>query len=300
MSLVVLITVLAFFETDFSSVAYSGPAAAAHGSVPPGRVDAGKMYQWPRRNMKYEPMSGRFPTPDGFKRVAVERNGYAYWLRHLPLLPAGTEVRDYRGNVLKSSSRVSAAVVDLDTGKRDLQQCIDTIMRLRAEYFWWKGEADRTFFRYAGGKYVGWKHWRAGLRPEYKDRKTVFRRSGAKGASRKNFESFMTFMFAMTGTMHHVREPRVAFENMQAGDFFIHSPPRPGSLGHAVVILDLARCPKGRVKALIGQGYTPAQDLHVLKTPEGKDWYELNPDGAIPTPLWPVPFKWKDLARFRY
>ena len=80
----------------------------------------------------------------------------------------------------------------------------------------------------------------------------------------------------------------------------MNPPPRAGALGHAVVVLDLASDKKGTKAALIGEGYTPAQDFHVLKTPKGKTWYILDPAAAVSTPQWPVAFKWKDLARFRY
>jgi|AMFO01.1.fsa_nt_gi hypothetical protein len=104
----------------------------------------------------------------------------------------------------------------------------------------------------------------------------------------------------MTGTMHHVLEPRVRFAHLRAGDFFIQPPPSPGSLGHAVVILDLARDPRGRLRALLGEGYTPAQDFHVLWAPGGGAWYRLAPHRGVQTPLWPVPFTFTQLRRFRY
>ena len=266
----------------------------------PSVKKASQMYPWPRKNKSYQPLSKRLRVPAGFKRVTVNKGSYAHWLRHLPLRKKGTSVRDYSGRVLGASSAHSSAVVDLDVGKRDLQQCVDTLLRLRGEYLWWRGKKNKIAFRYAGGKYFGWRHWKAGLRPKRKRRKTFFKPGGRRGSSRKRFRAYLTFMFAMTGTMHHVREPRVKFKDMQAGDFFINPPPRSGALGHAVVILDLAKDAKGRTKALIGEGYTPAQDFHILKTPSGKRWYDLDPGVAVQTPQWPVAFKWKDLARFRY
>lgn len=297
--LVALVFTLLLASAVLSSPAMSKNSRVTVSKMVPGKAAAAKMYPWPRRNENYEPLSKRATPPAGFKRVKVGKDSYAYWLRHLPLLPKGAKVKDYKGSVLRSSSAVSWAVVDLDVGKRDLQQCIDVLMRLRAEYLWWSGKKDKIAFRYAGGKYVGWKHWRAGLRPKRRRRKTVLERGGRRGSSRKSFRAYLTFMFAMTGTMHHVSEPRVDFNDMKAGDFFIQPPPRPGSLGHAVVILDLARNSKGEVRALIGEGFTPAQDFHLLKAPDGERWYKLKSGSKVRTPQW-SPFKWSDLARFRY
>jgi hypothetical protein len=267
---------------------------------PPSDARAKKLYPWPRRREGYEPLSERLATPSGYTRVEVAKGSYQYWLRHLPLLPAGTKVRDYRGEVLSGSTSASSAVVDLDVGKRDLQQCIDTILRLRAEYLWWAGRRSKIKFRYAGGRYFGWAHWKKGLLPKRRRRRTVFVQRSARSSSRKSFRRYLTYMFAMTGTMHHVKAPRVKPKDLRAGDFFVHPPPRSGALGHAVVILDVARSESGSRVALIGEGYTPAQDLHVLRTPSGGVWYELDPARPVQTPQWPAPFRWKDLARFKH
>jgi hypothetical protein len=245
-------------------------------------------------------------TPAGFRRVRVASGSYAHWLRHLPLRKPGTPVRDHRGAKLPSSTAVAEAVVDLDVGRRDLQQCVDTLIRLRAEYHWWKKQPHRARFRYAGGRYFGWAQWARGIRPRRRDGRIVYERRAHRSLSRKNFRRYLTFMFAMTGTMHNVREPRVPFARMEAGHFFIQPPPRPGLLGHAVVILDVARPvgsrdrDRGRLRALLGEGFTPAQSFHVLQAPHGGAWFTLDPKKPVQTPLWGPPFQWSQLRRFRY
>lgn len=47
--------------------------------------------------------------------------------------------------------REEAAVIDIDVEKRDLQQCADAVMRLRAEWLWSIGTKDRIAFNYTGG-----------------------------------------------------------------------------------------------------------------------------------------------------
>lgn len=208
-------------------------------------------------------------------------------------------MRDHRGALLAASTAAAAAVVDLDVGKRDLQQCLDTLIRLRAEYWWWRGQQRRIRFRYSGGRYFGWDQWRRGIRPKQQGRRVIYVKRRRADSSRKNFRRYLTFMFAMTGTIHNTRERKVAFKDLEAGDFFIQPPPRPGYLGHAVVILDVARNAAGQTRALLGEGYTPAQDLHVLKAPGGGAWYALRPDQSVKTPQWPA-FSWSELRRFRY
>jgi hypothetical protein len=231
--------------------------------------------------------------------VSLEAGSYALWLRHLPLLGPGTSVRDYAGAVLPSSTAAAAAVVDLDVGKRDLQQCMDTLIRLRGEYLWWQRQAHRASFRYAGGRYFGYADWARGIRPVKKGPRIVFEKTARAWSSRQSFEKYLVFMFAMTGTAHNVAEPQVPFARLEAGHFFVQPPPGPGALGHAVVILDVARNASGEVRALLGEGYTPAQDMHVLRAPGGGAWYRLVPGRGVKTPLWPE-FSWAELRRFRH
>ena len=82
----------------------------------------------------------RFSAAGGLTRVAVAPGSFGDWLRHLPLLPPGAPVHLFDGR-LKPRQDVHAAVVDLDVGTRDLQQCADAVMRLRAEYLFASGAA---------------------------------------------------------------------------------------------------------------------------------------------------------------
>jgi hypothetical protein len=103
-------------------------------------------------------------------------------------------------------------------------------------------------------------------------------------------------MFAWTGTVHQVGEQRVPRKRLAIGDFFVQA----GSPGHAVIVLDLARDKRGRLVGIVGQGFMPAQDLHVLRSASGTVWFPL--DGSVTeirTPLW-RPFSWRDLRRFRH
>lgn len=266
----------------------------------PTVAEAKKRYPWARRRTGYESLATRFPAPAGFTRVTVKAGSYADWLRHLPLLAKGTAVKSYAGRILTGATAAARAVIDLDVGKRDLQQCMDTIMRVRGEYFWWKKKAGRTKFRYAGGKYFGWSQYARGIRPKRKGRRIVYKTGYRAGYGRKHFRRYLTFMFMMTGTMHNVREPNVKFADLAAGHFFIQPPPSPGYLGHAVVVLDVAKNAAGEVRALIGEGYTPAQDFHVTKAPQGGVWYRLSASNPVQTPQWSAPFKWTQFRRFRY
>jgi len=258
------------------------------------------MYAWPRRAAAYESWCARHPAPAGFTRVTAAPGTYAHWLRHLPALPAGTPVKDYLGSSLPSATAMTLSVIDLDVGTQDLQQCMDTIIRLRGEWHWWRGTSDAVKFRYAGGLYFGFADWRAGLRPEKVGGRTRLEPKAAAASGRKSFEKYLRFMFAMTGTAHNNTEQPVTAAQLAPGDFFIEPSPSAAVLGHALIVLDVARDAKGALRAVIAQGYTPARDLHVLRAPDGTAWFALDPAQPVSFPSWGNPFGWNQVMRFRY
>ncbi len=280
-----------------SLLALASTAGAAPAPSAPMPAEAARLYRWPRRAAGYAPLSARLPPPAGFALDAAAPGSYAAWLRHLPLLPTGTPVRSFAGRTIVAAGNASlAAVVDLDLSPHDRQQCADTIMRLRGEYLFSVGKAAETRFLWAGGKRFGFAEWRRGLRPEKQGRGWSFEAKAPASDGYKAFRSYLEFMFSWTGTLHQAGEPAVRFADLRAGDFLI----KGGSPGHAVIILDLARDAGGRVRALIGQGFMPAQDLHVLRGSDGSAWFELRADRPIAIPLWWGSFSWAQLRRFRY
>jgi hypothetical protein len=259
--------------------------------------EAAELYRWSRRAKTYDCLARRFPPPTGHARVQTPKGSYAEWLRHLPLLPPGTPVLSYRRSViLPSTNPALAAVVDLDVGTRDRQQCVDTIMRLRGEYLFSRGTPDSARFLWAGGKRFGYSEWRQGIRPVRQARTWLFERRTSPTEGYRSYRWYLDYMFSWTGTIHQTGEPRVRSEEIRGGDFFVQG----GSPGHAVVVLDLARSEAGSLKALLAQGYMPAQDLHLLRSSRDSAWFSLEPPAPVSTPLWGRPFQWAELRRFRY
>ncbi len=267
---------------------------------PPTAEKARRMYRWARRAARYEPLAQRIPPPTSFRRVPAPRGTYTYWLRHLPLLPRGTPVRTFDGRlVAPASAPWLAAVVDLDVGRRDLQQCWDSILRLQAEYLWQAGPEARRRIRFPFGRgvpWLSWTRWAAGWRPRREGKRWKLVRRARPSWSRRNFRRYLTYLFAWTGTIHAHRTKRVRLQDVRPGDFFVAS----GSPGHAVMVLDLARDRSGRLVALIGQGFMPAQDFHVLAAPGPlRPWYLLLPRSGpgIPVQVWGI-LPWNSLRRF--
>ena len=225
----------------------------------------------------------RFSPPDGFTRDTAEPDSFAAWLRGLPLKPPGSPVRLYDGR-LKGRQDVHAAVVDIDVGKRDLQQCADAVMRLRSEYLWASGHADDIAFHFTSGDLASWSRWRAGWRPVVAGSKVTWTKRAASDASRDTYHGYLDIVFNYAGTASLEKELR-RDTRVDPGDVFF----RGGFPGHAVIVLDVAVAPDGQRAFLLGQSYMPAQEIHVLKNPRDpamSPWYVAPFSGSLVTPEW--------------
>jgi hypothetical protein len=223
-------------------------------------------------------LAARFAPPPGAERVPLAPGSFGDWLRHLPLRPPSEPVRLYNGDK-KARQDVHAAVVDLDVGTRDLQQCADAVMRLRAEYLYSLDRPVRFHPEPGKPRELAW--------------------SG--GRDRARFQKFLTRLFADAGSASLAAElPTVSGRAPAPGDVLIQG----GYPGHAILILDAAVGADGRRWLLLGQSYMPAQDFHVLKNfgdPARSPWYDaaaLDGAGGLRTPEWPRPFFARDLRRF--
>jgi hypothetical protein len=195
------------------------------------------------------------------------------------------------------SAEVYAAVLDIDVGDRDLQQCADAVMRLRAEYLYSKGEFDKIHFNFTNGFKVEYTKWIQGYRIAISGNKTSWVKKTGVNKDYESFRKYLDIVFAYAGTASLAKELNpVALEEMQIGDVFI----KGGSPGHCVVIVDMAKNKEtGETLFLLAQSYMPAQDIHLLKNPnnhEGNPWYSLKVGEDLDTPEWD--FTAEQLMRF--
>lgn len=230
----------------------------------------------------------RVPTPPGWKRLKVEPESFAAWLRRLPVKPGRPKVHLHDGKS-KGNQEAHFVVLDVDTGRRDLQQCADAAMRLRAEYQRQAGRESEICFRFTDGTAARWTDWREGLRPKLVGRKLSWERRAPTDAGYTSFRRYLDVVFCYAGTASLVREmDRVGDpRRLEAGDVFIQG----GSPGHAVIVVDVAEDTTGRRAVLLAQSYMPAQDIHVLRNPASPDspWYVIEGDAPLATPEWDFP-----------
>lgn len=216
---------------------------------------------------------GTIPLPAGFNRVTEPPNSFGSWLRQVPLRKDKT-VYLYNGRV-KPNQLAQYAVIDIATGKKDLQQCADVAMRLRAEFLFSRKRYSEIAFMDYSGKWYRWN----------------------KGDNRAAFDQYLQHVFGWCGSASLEKQlnPVRGFGEVQTGDVLVLG----GFPGHAITVVDMAVNGKGEKIFLLAQGYQPAQDMHVLVNPEDagiSPWYRIPEGEDVITPEWV--FKKKHLRRW--
>ncbi len=211
-------------------------------------------------SISYPKQINEINLPQGYERIKLPSESFGSFLRKQPLKKE-TTVYLYNGQP-KYNQTAQYAVLDVSVGKRDLQQCADAVMRLRAEYL--KQQQQSICFADNAGKKYCWQ--------QYKNR---------------SWQSYLETVFGMCGTLSLEKElKRRSWDQLMAGDVLI----KGGSPGHAVIIIDIARHRQtGELIFLLAQSYMPAQDIHVLKNKNEKilsPWYRAPKDNIINTPEW--------------
>jgi hypothetical protein len=241
-----------------------------------------------------ETVRRRFGTPAGFIRTVEAEGSFAAYLRDLPLKPHGSEVRLHDGRV-KADREAYEAVVDLPIGRRDLHQCADAVIRLRAEYFFGRGQYERIHFDLTNGFRADYAEWMRGKRLAVSGNAVRWEQRAGTSNSRQDLWEYLELVFAYAGTRSLSRELRpVPVADLRIGDVFIVG----GSPGHAVIVVDLAVAADGTNIFLLAQSFMPAQEIHILRNPSGgsiNPWYHI-PGEMLATPEWT--FKSTDLKRF--
>jgi Domain of unknown function (4846) len=238
-----------------------------------------------------------FPL-ENYVRTKEDASSYGFYLRNLPLKPHGSKVKLYNGET-KQNFNVYEAVVDLEIGTKDLHQCADAVMRLRAEYLWEQKRYDEIHFNLTNNFRVDYAEWLKGRRIVVKGNSTKWIEGGSTSTSYAEFWNYLELIFNYAGTLSLAQEMQfVSLKDLQIGDVFI----RGGSPGHAVLVVDKAMNPETKeVTFLLAQSYMPAQEIQILQNPNNPElspWYAISDIGdRLFTPEWT--FSSDQLMRFR-
>ena len=201
------------------------------------------------------------PPPEGFTRTVTDSTSFAEWLRQVTLKKDKT-VYTFDGSP-KFNQTAQFAVLNISVGDKNLQQCADAVMRLRAEYFFsQKKYGDILFTDNENHSYKFTSPY-----------------------TKENFTRYLEKVFGWCGSYSLAKQlkPVTDFSTIQIGDVLI----RGGFPGHAVIVIDVAKNADGKKMYMLAQSYMPAQDIHILLNPMNEElspWYEVDENKMIQTP----------------
>lgn len=222
----------------------------------------------------------RFPAPKGYEYSRARPYSFAEYIQTFPLEKYGSPIMKYDGTAIKTQN-LHEAIFDIDTGTKDLQQCADAIIRLRAEYLFKQKMFNEIKFHFTSGDLMTWNDYKNGTRAFVTGNSVHFKKTENFDDSKENFRKYLDLIFTYAGTISLNKEtkPVLKTNDLKTGDLLITA----GSPGHIVFIAGVSENEKGEKLFLLAEGFTPAQSIHVLKNPfnpEISPWYELDVNSA--------------------
>lgn len=234
----------------------------------------------------------RFKLPDGYERIPAAKNSYVYFLRHLPMLPYGT-------NCCNDPSEAHYAgrlnIPAINNMLQDLHLCI----RLRGEYFFRQEQYDKIAFTIINFKRLFYTPWVEGLDIVINDKR--YRTKQPKNVDRlPSFRNYLTFVFSNTNAKTLLADVQpVPANNIMPGDMFIHA----DHPSYTVIVLDVAYNPKtGDRIFLLATTNKSTKTSCILVNPKeawsGSPWYSIKAgETKLTTPEFV--FNKQDLRRFQ-
>ena len=214
-------------------------------------------------------LAERICVPKDYRRTKEKADSLGTFLRNYAVLPDQSPILLYDGNEKDSGN--AASVFNMHLGKKDLQQCADSVIRVYAEYMRASGRENRILFHFVNGFACDWKSYKSGRRIGVNGNRVFWKGGGAASGSDASFESYLETVFSYASTLSLEKESKpVKTKDIRIGDIFI----KGGSPGHVVMVVDTCEH-NGKKAFLLAQGYMPAQQFHVLKNNahEEDPWY---------------------------
>lgn len=211
----------------------------------------------------------RVAAPSGYRRVDASKGSLLSYMRSMALKPDGSKITLYDGTEI---DRPAYAVFDFDVGKKDLQQCADSIIRVYSEYYWSIGAYDKIQFHLTNGTLMRYTDWRDGERILASGSVVKKVKLASYDDSYDCFRAYLECVMNYAGTKSLEKESvTVEPSALRPGDLLVYG----GSPGHAVLVIDAAENAAGKKCWLLAQGFMPAQSFHILLNPLHEDdpWY---------------------------
>ena len=186
---------------------------------------------------------GEIRTPIGFERISVEPDSFGAFLREFPLQKRGSHMEYYNGR-MAYGQYFGYAVLDLPMIS-NAEQCADAVMRMRSEYLFSKERfSDIHFQTFQDG---------------------TMRYKGSR--DKNNLHDFLKRVYRSSNTSTLRKElKQKSWKDLSPGDVLVYQADARHSVGHAVLIVDVAMNPKtGKKAIMIAQSSMPALTMHIVR-----------------------------------
>jgi len=224
------------------------------------------------------------PLPEGYNHIHGADSLFADWLLSQPLRKDKT-VYLYDGS-RKQDQYAQFAVLDIDIGKKNLVQCADAVIKMRAGFLFQSGRTGQINFQSTTGTTLSFSQWQEGWRwREHKGKLVRLAGTNQFNSTLQSFESYMDLVYSYCGTYSLSRQLEPVPGEIQPGDVFVHG----GFPGHAVIIMSVAENKVGKKIFMLAQGFMPAQDIHILINPGDaklSPWYSTEEIFPLITTGW--------------
>ena len=156
----------------------------------------------------------QIPLPVGYERTITDSNSFSTYLRKIGLKKNST-VYLYNGRP-KQNQSAQFALLDISVGDKDLQQCADAVMRLRAEYLFAQKQFNQIIF--------------------FDNDKTAYQFSAPY--TRDHFSNYLNRVFGMCGSASLTKQLNTVnnFKDIQSGGGMI----RGVFHGYAAFVIEVA------------------------------------------------------------
>jgi len=211
------------------------------------------------------------------KTRLTSTTSWAYFLQHLP--EEEGVVLDYKGQEISNQGK-HFSIINYDVGNRDLQQCADALMRLRAEHLFAQKRFNEIGFHFVSGQFYRFTDYCKGQKPVASGNAVRFITTATAVPSRQSLRKYLDLVYTYASTISLAKELKTT-EAFKIGTIVIH----PGSPGHCFIITDEAVASGGEKLYKLVEGYTPAQTIYVLRNkaePALGYWHKLK-KGTIET-----------------
>lgn len=232
-------------------------------------------------NNEGQSVQDRILLPTEYVRPPFPETSFQYFLRNLPMKNAGAKVRKFDG--FRKSYECYVAVVELDFSmKYNRIHGEHLVQLLRSEYLYKQQKYDMILFHYDDNRSISFEEYGEGYRFVWQDSIYVKQKIAAENYSSETWSLYMSDLYDASSTIGLYADTKTTdFGEVSVGDVFIQTEYN-GAPGHTVMVMDMAVHPvTGERLVLLGQGFNPTQDFHILDNPFDEDispWYRVEED----------------------